>query len=56
MDPRGKMGSLQVFEKDGGLRLAVSNILKKNHVVHIVYGLMFYCAGSTLVPFDGSRL
>src|SRR6202041_3849018 len=36
-------GALHGFVSDeGDFRLAVSQILKGNHIVHIVHGLMFY--------------
>jgi hypothetical protein len=44
------------ISNEGEFRLAVSNILKKNHVVHIVYGLMFYSVLRRLNPVSLRRL
>jgi hypothetical protein len=43
------------ISNEGEFRLAVSNILKKNHVVHIVYGLMFYSVLRRLNPVSLRR-
>jgi len=43
------------ISNEAEFRLAVSNILKKNHVVHIVYGLMFYSVLRRLNPVSLRR-
>jgi hypothetical protein len=43
------------ISNEGKFRLAVSNVLKKNHVVHIVYGLMFYSVLRRLNPVSLRR-
>jgi len=43
------------ISNEGKFRLAVSNILKRNHVVHIVYGLMFYSLLRRLNPVSLRR-